>query len=602
MNESHERKKPRDKGKQQEKATPREKNNDLFVVAIDFGTSYTGYAYAQRDSYETDPLRIYGMKIDNNQQLGKVPTSILLTPDDSFHSFGKTAEDTYGEKCSNGERDWKLFKNFKMTLYNASDKKTTRDLVIEDCRGNTISAITLFTLMFSHLKSAFVKQLEEATKGVPDDWIRWVITVPAIWDDSAKQFIREAAEKAGIRKIILALEPECAALYCGTLLQGLRDTLKNQALRIVGPGSRYILLDMGGGTVDITAHEVSRDFTYDELFAANGGPWGGENVNIAFQEYLCEIFTKPVFSEFCKVHTEDFYDLMGAFEQKKRTFEARMVQENKFVVIKLPYYLGKDFPLNTPMDLAVKEHDKLKIPAKHMMGFFNGTLDEISRHIKNKLKTEELKDINNVILVGGFSVPNIVKDRLKEVFPENANFYCPENSEVATLEGAVLYGQSQIHTTYEKSKPRSITPSINSRRSRFTYGMDSHVQFNPTKHPESKKFRDGDEVFCKDYFWVLLRAGAKLSRDKKGTMRTFTMDKDSTTLDVVIYKTENPSPKFVDDPGCLRLGTLVVDMTEGLGIPNREIKIGLQYNDTELNVYAINNIDKTVKTTFDLLA
>lgn len=56
------------------------------------------------------------------QQLGKVPTSILLTPDDSFHSFGKTAEDTYGEKCSNGERDWKLFKNFKMTLYNASDK------------------------------------------------------------------------------------------------------------------------------------------------------------------------------------------------------------------------------------------------------------------------------------------------------------------------------------------------------------------------------------------------------------------------------------------------------------------------------------------------
>lgn len=67
MNESHERKKPRGKGKQHEKATPMEKNNDLFVVAIDFGTSYTGYAYAQRDSYKSDPLRIYGMKIDNNQ-------------------------------------------------------------------------------------------------------------------------------------------------------------------------------------------------------------------------------------------------------------------------------------------------------------------------------------------------------------------------------------------------------------------------------------------------------------------------------------------------------------------------------------------------------
>lgn len=64
----------------------------------------------------------YQIRMHILQQLGKVPTSILLTEDDSFHSFGKTAEDTYAEKCSNGETDWKLFKNFKMNLYNASDR------------------------------------------------------------------------------------------------------------------------------------------------------------------------------------------------------------------------------------------------------------------------------------------------------------------------------------------------------------------------------------------------------------------------------------------------------------------------------------------------
>lgn len=52
--------------------------------------------------------------------------------------------------------------------------------------------------------------------------------------------------------MILALEPECAALYCGTLLQRLRDTLQKQALQIVGPGSRYILLDMGGLSIMLT--------------------------------------------------------------------------------------------------------------------------------------------------------------------------------------------------------------------------------------------------------------------------------------------------------------------------------------------------------------
>lgn len=56
------------------------------------------------------------------QQLRKVPTSILLKPDNSFHSFGKTAEDTYAQKFDNDMRDWKLFKNFKMCLYNAKDK------------------------------------------------------------------------------------------------------------------------------------------------------------------------------------------------------------------------------------------------------------------------------------------------------------------------------------------------------------------------------------------------------------------------------------------------------------------------------------------------
>ena len=31
--------------------------------------------------------------------------------------------------------------------------------------------------------------------GVTDADVHWVLTVPAIWDDAAKQFMREAAEK-----------------------------------------------------------------------------------------------------------------------------------------------------------------------------------------------------------------------------------------------------------------------------------------------------------------------------------------------------------------------------------------------------------------------
>lgn len=40
-------------------------------------------------------------------------------------------------------------------------------------------------------------------------------------------------------------------------------------------GTRYMVVDCGGGTVDITVHELSeRHGTLRELHKATGGPWG----------------------------------------------------------------------------------------------------------------------------------------------------------------------------------------------------------------------------------------------------------------------------------------------------------------------------------------
>lgn len=53
--------------------------------------------------------------------------------------------------------------------------------------------------------------------------MRWVITVPAIWRQQAKQFMREAAYQAGIGcretpdQVLIALEPEAASVYCRKL-------------------------------------------------------------------------------------------------------------------------------------------------------------------------------------------------------------------------------------------------------------------------------------------------------------------------------------------------------------------------------------------------
>jgi molecular chaperone DnaK (HSP70) len=55
-------------------------------------------------------------------------------------------------------------------------------------------AMTIFTMSIKYLKQHFTEALNKQKTGIVDEDIQYVITVPAIWKDNAKQFMREAAE------------------------------------------------------------------------------------------------------------------------------------------------------------------------------------------------------------------------------------------------------------------------------------------------------------------------------------------------------------------------------------------------------------------------
>ena len=94
----------------------------MFVAAIDFGTTYSGYAFITKDDYEKcmgDNSRIHcptwpapgGMSY-------KAPTTVLFRPNKAFHSFGYEAEKFYSENSDNLDfKEWYYFKHFKMKLY-----------------------------------------------------------------------------------------------------------------------------------------------------------------------------------------------------------------------------------------------------------------------------------------------------------------------------------------------------------------------------------------------------------------------------------------------------------------------------------------------------
>jgi molecular chaperone DnaK (HSP70) len=62
--------------------------------------------------------------------------------------------------------------------------------------GKSMQALTVFSLAIRYLKEHCLAKIQAYMGGeIQDEDLYFVLTVPAIWDDPAKQFMREAAEK-----------------------------------------------------------------------------------------------------------------------------------------------------------------------------------------------------------------------------------------------------------------------------------------------------------------------------------------------------------------------------------------------------------------------
>lgn len=61
--------------------------------------------------------------------------------------------------------------------------------------GKKMEAMLVFALCIEYIKDKVLDRLRLAINGLQDDDVRWVLTVPAIWSDQARQFMIKAAAK-----------------------------------------------------------------------------------------------------------------------------------------------------------------------------------------------------------------------------------------------------------------------------------------------------------------------------------------------------------------------------------------------------------------------
>ncbi len=286
------------------------------VIGIDFGTSRSGYAYAF-----TDDKRIVGRTEWPGQPVPyiKTLTQILYSPEQKVEAWGYEARRKLAELRRNKEaNNYNLFQNFKMQLREGKDR-TQNGPVITTNNGQKFVVLDLIADYLKRLKKFALKEIKDATAGyLKDSEILWCLTIPAIWTDADKQLMRHAAQKAGLigldsadaERLLLVLEPEAAAISC-------QEKDKSH----LEPGTRFMVVDCGGGTVDITVHEVVEGRGIKEVAEGTGGAYGSTYVDRSFREYLETKLTAEAIGSFHDEEPIDYLEMMADWERIKCDFD-----------------------------------------------------------------------------------------------------------------------------------------------------------------------------------------------------------------------------------------------------------------------------------------
>lgn len=205
---------------------------------------------------------------------------------------------------------------------------------------------------------------------------------------------------------------------------------------------------------------------------------------------------------------------------------------------------------------------------------FDLTLTNLYTSVDKVLRNPNMKGIKYIILVGGFAQADFIVKQFKERF-SGYNVIIPTDPVLAVLKGAVMFGQD--------------IDIISSRITAHTYGFDSVRYFTPTD-PRTKKRKIDDTFYCVDVFEKMVAIEESVDVGKTVEKEFFASSRDMKLMALKFYKSGNKDPKFVTDPGCECIRTLMVEMPDLSGGTERSVMLSISFGETEI---AVCSVDKT---------
>ncbi|XP_024520364.1 heat shock 70 kDa protein 12A-like [Selaginella moellendorffii] len=553
-----------------------------FVVGLDFGTTYSGFAYAHR--IDTKDVNLLYDWPCSPRPYCKTQTSLFYTPgreDDSFklEDWGWAATKKFMESRPSSQDEIGFLANkFKLRLAEdfSDGNKAIQDsfagrLEVERLVVDYLASISKFIV--EHLKGTYGQSFSARD-------VQWCLTVPAIWSDKAKHKMQVYAEKAKLVRgkfcssskasmypLRIILEPEAASFSCQMELGRIIS---------LAPGDKFLVADVGGGTIDIVVHEKESSapgkHEVHEVSASSGELGGGTYVDRNFMEFL----EKKIgcFRRFCQQEQAIVYHRILMWwlgPDGKCTFNGSCPK-----LLEVPKKLSKAWKKHDKTVRGFAEdddyYDEIKICCEQMEAIFDTEVDKTIRLIQEKL--DKVDDIKYIFLVGGFASSPYLRSRIKNRFEGVARVVSHPNPGGAICSGAVALGYG--------------TGVVLSRISKHSYGIYSSRNFHWNDPPAYKFFDDDGLKKCDNIFSLFVKKEESVSVNQSVTHPYFPIFRHQKVLKIALFSSSSDfTPMYTTDEGCVELDSYKFDIGEDLHMgTRREVEVTMFFGRSTIEISA----------------
>ena len=265
--------------------------------------------------------------------------------------------------------------------------------------------------LWQHAKDRIIQHVGQATF----DFVNKVIlfTVPAVWSEKAKHNTYMIAVDAGLADheytLRMISEPEAAAVAV------LTDRVKSLSLQ---EGDVYLVVDAGGGTVDLTSYRLKTKepkLNLEEVAAGDGDVCGAVFLEMNFRKLLRTYLGTDVLDNLEQEHRDW---IICAWEDSIRALFTG-TDDRKYTLV----------TPGVPNDASVKiKGGMMTLNAAEILPIFSPVIDKIERLVRRQIKALQEKGFRPkaILLVGGLGCNKFLAKQLRSRYssPEQIDAQC----------------------------------------------------------------------------------------------------------------------------------------------------------------------------------